>query len=401
MTTPECPRLRPFLAAIQDEQDPRFVNIRDRRGLSDRPCRVTVNELAWVQMFDGRRSLREIQAEAIRREAGQLLPLDVITSLVERLDQALLLDGPRFREFLASPVREPACLGTCAPEALRRQLGGLFAGPHGPGLPPPGRPDSALRAALIPHIDYARGGATYAWAFKEIAEHTDASLFVIIGTAHHSFERFTVTRKDFKTPLGIARTDQRTIDRLVTYYGDGLFHDEGAHLPEHSIELEVVFLQYLYDGRKPIRIVPLLVGSFHDCIEQGITPRQRPNIGRMVEALQRIDKETPEPICYIISGDLAHIGPDFGDSGPLDSDFLTSSRDKDQQLCRAAEAVGVERYFGILADEGDRRRVCGMPPTYTLLTALKPARGKLLHYDQYVHPRGQQSVSFASIGFYC
>ena len=50
--------------------------------------------------------------------------------------------------------------------------------------------------------------------------------------------------------------------------------------------------------------------------------------------------------------------------------------------------------------EADRRRICGLPPTYTLLEAIRPRRGKLLHYDQYVHPEGYESVSFASMGFY-
>ena len=97
-------------------------------------------------------------------------------------------------------------------------------------------------------------------------ERTDASLFVIIGTSHYSTHRFTLTRKHFKTPLGITPTDQGYIDALVRHYGEGLFDDEPNHLPEHSIELEVVFLQYVFEHRRPIRIVPLVVGSFHDCV---------------------------------------------------------------------------------------------------------------------------------------
>jgi hypothetical protein len=67
---------------------------------------------------------------------------------------------------------------------------------------------------------------------------------------------------------------------------------------------------------------------------------------------------------------------------------------------RAAEAANPEEYFRLIADEGDRRRICGLPPTYTVLEALRPSRGKVLHYDQYVHPRRYESVSFASVVFY-
>jgi AmmeMemoRadiSam system protein B len=401
--TLERPRLRPGLAAAKDGSDPRYVFLWDQLRVSNRPQRLTILEFMWVQMLDGERTLRDIQAEVMRQLGGEFLPLDWFISLVQNLDEALFLDSPRFREYLAAPVREPTCIGCYEgePEALRRQLTGLFTGPKGPGLPRRTRPNGALRAALIPHIDYQRGGATFAWGFKEVVERTDASLFVIIGTSHYSGHRFTLTRKDFKTPLGIAATEQTYIDRLVSHYGDGLFEDELAHLPEHSIELEVVLLQYLYENRRPIRIVPLLVGSFADCVLTGSpSPSAFADIARMVKALRRAEAETPEPICYIISGDLAHIGPKFGDPLPLDEAFLSHSCQQDQAILRQAEAADPAGFFGVIAAEGDRRRICGLPPTYTLLEAVRPHRGRVLHYDQYVHPRGLESVSFASVGFY-
>jgi AmmeMemoRadiSam system protein B len=276
----------------------------------------------------------------------------------------------------------------------------LFTGPKGPGLPADKKPDGRLRAALIPHIDYGRGGATFACGFKEVFERSAASLFVIIGTSHYSAHRYTLTRKNFKTPLGIVPTDQQYIDRLVAYYGDGLFDDEICHLPEHSIELEVVFLQYLYENRRPIRLVPLVVGSFQDSVVTGSEPRFRPDVARMIEALQKVEAETEEPICYIISGDLAHIGPKFEDPEPVSESFLAHSREQDRLLMQQAEAADPSGYFQVIADEQDRRRICGLPPTYTLLEAIRPKKGKLLHYDQYVEPRGFESVSFASVAFY-
>ena len=144
--------------------------------------------------------------------------------------------------------------------------------------------------------------------------------------------RFTLTRKHFQTPLGLAQTDQTYIDCLVSHYGEGLFDDElAAHLPEHSIELEVVFLQYLYPDT-PFRIVPLVVGSFHDCIETSLEPSEQDDIGRMIAALRAVEREMNEPICYIISGDLAHIGPKFGDPHPVSPTLLTHSRRQDHAL---------------------------------------------------------------------
>jgi AmmeMemoRadiSam system protein B len=401
--TLECPRLRPGLAVFQDGHDARYLILCDQLRLNPHSQRLTSWEFLCIQLFDGQRTLRDLQVESMRQLGGQLLTLESISALVRRLDDGLFLDSPRYRNRLAAPIREPVCIGCYEgePDALRRQLAGLFTGPRGPGLPRDIVPDGQLRAALVPHIDYHRGGTTYAWGFKEVFERTDAALFVIIGTSHYSSSRFTLTRQHFKTPLGIVPTDPAYIDRLVAHYGDGLFDDPLAHVPEHSIELEVVILRFWYQQRRPFRIVPLLVGSFQDCVVGGaITPTTQPDIGRMIEALRRTEAETREPICYLISGDLAHLGPKFGDPRPVDRPWLQQSRECDQTLIRRAEAVDMAGYYELVAGEYDRRRICGFPPTYTLLDAVRPRRGQLLHYDQFVHPEGYESVSFASMGFY-
>jgi AmmeMemoRadiSam system protein B len=402
MPTLDRPCLRAGLAAAQDENDPRFFVVWDQRRISKHRQRLSLLEFVSVQLFDGQRTMRDIQAEVMRKAGGQLVPMNFLAELVDKLDRALFLDGPRFRERLTSPVREPSCIGCydAQPDALRRQLERLFTGPKGPGLPQEQKPDGRLRAALIPHIDYPRGGTTFAWGFKEVFERTDASLFVIIGTSHYSAHRFTLTRQDFKTPLGVTPTDQDYIDRLLSHYGNGLFDDEFAHLPEHSIELEVVFLQYLYEGRRPIRMVPLLAGSYYDCVRTKTAPTEQADIARMVEALRRVEAETKEPICYIISGDLAHIGPKFGDANPVGEPWLGQSRDQDQAILRQAEAADPLGFFRVIAAEGDCRRICGLPPTFVTLEVVRPSRGRVLHYDQYIHPRGFESVSFASVAFY-
>jgi AmmeMemoRadiSam system protein B len=142
------------------------------------------------------------------------------------------------------------------------------------------------------------------------------------------------------------------------------------------------------------------VGPFSDCVQEGAAPTSQPDIRRMVEALRRVEVELDEPVCYIISGDLAHLGPKFRDPEPVSPAQLEHSRNQDLSLLYRLEAGDPLGYFRVIAEEGDARRVCGLPPTYTLLEALKPRCGQLLHYDQYVHPRGQESVSFASVAFY-
>jgi len=431
MPTPlDRPRLRPGLAAARDDRDQSAIVVFDQFRLSRQLLRVSPREFTWMQWLDGSNTLRDVQAAAMRESGGALVPIEPLLALVEKLDTALFLDGPRFEAFLTGPVREPSCLGCYPddPDELRRKLEGYFTGAGGPGLPEKRRrgeeekrrngvPDVSsspllpfsssdpangkrLRALLAPHIDYLRGGVSYAWAYKELAERTDASLFVIVGTSHYSAERFTLTRQNFKTPLGIVESDQKFIDKLVENYGRGLFEDPLAHAPEHSIELEVVFLQFLFENVRPIRIVPLVCGSFQDCIESGDEPAKSDDVGRMIAALRKAEADAGEPVCYVISGDLAHIGPKFGDPGRVTESQLTLSRVQDQALIERAEKVDASAYFRIVEQEGDTRRICGLPPTYVVLQASMPTSGKLLHYGQYVHPRGHESVSFASMAFY-
>ena len=249
-------------------------------------------------------------------------------------------------------------------------------------------------------MDYARGNVTYGWGFKELVEQTDARVFVVVATSHHSLHRFTLTRQHFETPLGVAENDQAYVDRLANEYGDGVFDDPVAHLPEHSVELEVVLLQYLLEGHRPFRIVPLLVGSFGDCLDEGRPPAEAADIGRMVAALRTAEAACGEPVCYLISGDLAHIGPKFGDKARVADPWLSESRTRDRAILGRIEAADPAGYFEFVAGEADERRICGLPPTLLTLEVIRPRKGRVLHYQQFVHPQGYESVSFAAAAFY-
>jgi AmmeMemoRadiSam system protein B len=249
-------------------------------------------------------------------------------------------------------------------------------------------------------MDYARGNVTYGFGFKELFEATAARLFVVVATSHYSPARFTLSRQHFATPLGTVETDQGFVDRVMRRYGDGLFDDPAAHVPEHSIELELPPLQFLYDGAEPVRIVPLLVGSFGECVEEKRPPAEDADVRRMADALAAAEAEAGEPVCYLISGDLAHIGPKFDDPVPLDDARLGHSRGQDERLLESLMRADADGYFRVIADEGDERRICGLPPTYLTLLAAKPNGGRVLHYQQYVHPQGHESVSFAAAALY-
>ncbi len=405
MTPLDRPRLRGSITPQIDPEDDRFFYLADRSRISPYLVRMPREAAGLLALFDGESSLRDIQALLMRELEGEPVSIDLLEQLAGKLDAALMLDSPRFEqrkaELLREPIREPACIGCYAgdPDDLREQLQGLFTHPNGPGLPNGAVPDGSFHGALIPHIDFHRGGLAFAWAYKELVERCAAEVFVILGTSHHSLQRFTLTRKNFRTPLGDVPTDTEYVDRIAAHYGDGVFDDElEAHIQEHSIEFQAVLLQYVLSGKRPFTIVPLLIGSFHECIEAGLPPSCRHDIQRMIEALKRA--EAGKRVCYLASGDLAHIGPKFGDPRLVDDPWLDLSRRQDHRLLERAAAVDLDGFFQVVVDERDTRRICGFPPTYTLLAALEPGRGRVLHYDQYVAPDGQESVSFASVAFY-
>src|SRR5262249_8988378 len=291
------PKLRPG-REVMAGPEPQIVVIIDHFRLGG-PFPLSRDAFDLIRLFDGRKTLADVRAESVIM-FGEAVPLDALTNLVEALDQEFFLESPRLFDRLTVPDRPPVCIGCydADPDSARKQLRRLFTATGGPGLP--GAPgcrvatEGPVRAVLLPHMDYQRGGVTYGWGFKELVERTDASLFVVIATSHFSGRRFTLTRQNFCSPLGRGETDQAHIDRIVEYFGDGLFDDPFAHAPEHSIELEVVGMQFAFAGR-PFRIVPLLVGSFFDCVGARARPGDRPDVAQMVAALGAAEAEAKEP----------------------------------------------------------------------------------------------------------
>jgi AmmeMemoRadiSam system protein B len=285
---------------------------------------------------------------------------------------------------------------------LLAQLDRLFVHEEGSGppRPTPERGSALLRGVMSPHIDFQRGGPVYTWAYRELVERSDAEVFVILGVAHQPcYRRFALTRDDFETPLGLVRTDRDFVDRLAGLAGGHLFDDERAHDPEHSIEFQAVFLRYLLGADRDFRIVPILVGSFHDLMTSGVDPIECDEVRRFVEALVQTEKECGKKVAYIGGVDLSHVGPEFGDRARVDASTLERLSQFDRAMLDRAAANDPRGWFGTAAAVGNRWRVCGLAATYTMLHAIGPSRGRLLRYRQTVDGRGHCCVSFASMAF--
>ena len=406
----EHPKLRPIEAFPVDLGGREVICLRDPTQLADDAVFVPREALVILAHFDGKHSILDIQ-EAYTRQHGRLLSSDAIKGLIAKLDQSLLMDNKRFKAhrdqlvaaFRASPVRHAAHAGTAYeadPIALGDQLAGYFADPTGPGTDAVLTMDGAIQGILAPHIDPRRGGPCFAWAYETIRQVT-ADLFVIFGTAHQpTAVPFPLTLKDYATPLGIVETDKAFVRALARRYPTDLLSDEWAHRSEHSIEFQVLFLQYIFGPTRKFRVVPILVGSFSECVARQINPAEMVHIADFIQAIREVASARNQPICYIVGGDLAHVGMKFGDEGPLTPVCLDQVAQDDQALLAAAAQIDAEGFFQVIAEHHDRRRICGFPPTYLLLSTIPATAGTVLKYSQAVEPATQSMVSYASVVFH-
>jgi MEMO1 family protein len=386
-----------------------FVVLQDLCGALAEPVLLPVDGYDHiVRHFDGQSTLAEIQARVLR-QTGMFLPLGDLESLVRRLDAAMILEGPTFSAFYQSyreSGRRPAALAgrsyAATVRALRTQLEQFFVDAHGSGMPADGAglDPSDLRGILSPHIDFQRGGPVYTWSYKELVEKSAADTFVVLGVAHQYCQRrFALTCKDFETPLGTVATDRAFVDRIASLAGRDLFDDELSHRTEHSIEFQVVFLQYVLGGKRDFTIVPILVGSFHDLMERGIDPIDDPDVGRFVQALKAAERSSGKKVVYIGGIDLCHVGPEFGDPAPVEPGLQEQVRQFDDAMLDRAAAGDAAGWFRTAAGVRNRWRVCGLAATYTMLHAMGPSRGRLLKYKQAIDDRRTCCVSFASMVF--
>ncbi len=407
------PRLRRVDAFPLEHEGRRFLGLRDPGGYADGAVMVPIELLQIVARFDGQHSVADIQ-RAVLHATGESVPRAGIEELVATLDTHGFLEGDAFEarrstvdsEFLAAPTRPAAHAGdayAADPGALAYAMDEFFTSPAGPGAirrsPSPCAPDVAVRAVIAPHIDFRRGGPAYAWAYRDLAERGDADVFVIFGTCHAGMRQpFAVTRKAYETPFGPARVDVELVDALARRAGGlDLFDAEAAHRGEHSIEFQAVFLQYLHGGRRDVRIVPVLTSFAHEAIARGTTPSDTDAVRRFHDALAETIDATARRVVFIAGADLAHVGPQFGDPSPLSIPDLARVEDEDRAMLTSVERGDADGFFESVAGDGDRRRICGLSPIYSLLRMVDGTPGQLRRYAQWPDPNG--TVTFASVVF--
>ena len=397
MSLPLQPRLRRVESFPTHDSHGQVVFVlRDPEGFSS-PIVLPHAATVVASLMDGTRTLEQIQ-----QEFGRQVAIEEIRGLAQELDNRLFLDTDRFRArwkaeiegYLNRRSRPAAHAGAlirpirtrCASSSTRSSR--TSAVPRAPAEPTAAAPEptpSRLCGVLSPHIDFHRGGPAFAWAYKRLVEESNADLFVIFGTAHSPMRNlFSVTRKDFETPLGVVETDRKFVARLTKKVAAqpggadlNLAADELAHRREHSIEFQAVFLQYLLAGKRPFKIVPVLVGSFHEFVATGASPLDSPQVAAFVTAMRQTAAEHAGRVCYISGGDLRASASGLA-IGRFWTPRLQEQAANDRELLAAACSADAEGFFRHVAREQDRNRICGLSPTYTMMQVMKPERGELL-----------------------
>ncbi|MEE9144279.1 MAG: AmmeMemoRadiSam system protein B [Candidatus Binatia bacterium] len=410
------PQLRRVDAFPLQQDGKNLICLQDPLHFS-KPLGVSPETYFVLCQLDGRHSLVDIQAAYSKRFNAILLSEDLI-GVIDLLDRHYYLKNQRFldyqgrinEEFCRMSERPPAHVASVYkedPEDLRAQLSGYFHPPDGPGDPTPKHSNSVPKAIVAPHIDFHRGGPCYAWAYKGLAECPGADLYILLGTSHNGGENpFTATLKDFVTPLGTVETDKEFIRKLQKSYDHDLFADEHLHRTEHSLEFQVVYLKYLAEfqaalsaQKKPFKIVPILVSSFHGMVINRTLPERDPRIANFLETLRGLVQDEARRVCFVAGVDLAHVGAQFGDRDPITPEFMKWVEQEDQSLIKMLAGLDARGFFDEIAKDQDRRRICGFSPLYSLIHLLDGTEGRCLKYSQAFTAETGSTVTFTSMVF--
>lgn len=405
----KTPRIRPIEAFPAQMSGTEMIGIKDATGICPEVVFVSAETFFLIRLMDGTNTLRDLQA-AYMRQYGSLLYTDKIEALIEQLNSRYLLDNQNFEDYLRqlredfkkSETRGAAFAGKgyeANPDLLKAQLEGYFTGGDGPGLPEEKGEERALKGIVAPHIDFNRGGKCYAHAYKTLGESLKSNLYCILGTCHTPMQHpFAFTRKAFETPLGRVEVAQDLVEECASKLPFDPFADEFSHRSEHTIEFQVIFLQYLL-GKRDFKIFPILCSSFHDMILGAVSPMEYPLYPDAVSILKQALTSLPS-LCLVASADLAHVGPQFGHQEPVTPGVLAEVKSKDLEMLGYVEQLQGEEFYRFILQEGDRRNICGLPPIYALIHLIGAQRGEVLNYQQWSDPAGQGAVTFAGMAFY-
>ena len=349
----------------------RVFVVKDGLGLITQPILLQRDDIQFLQLLDGTRTVQNIQLFFMRQQGGLLVSSDSIRKRLEKYDSMFLLDSDLYREaknkifekFSRQDIRRAFLAGHGYPETeeeLRVLLDSLFKIDSQRDI---NVEFSSLKALISPHIDLEIGKEIYREAYTILRGLSPKKIF-LFGTGHSLQDNYiSLTEKDYETPLGIARTDKDIVRKLKSA----------------SISVSALY------------------GSFFDILATYSRPAQIPGLNVFLEALREILAELSSDALCVAGVDFSHIGPKFGhaeSSGAL----IREGRAHDKGLIESICSGDVKGFWEETQRVNGFYNVCGFSALSCLLEVLPQVEGQLLGYDFWEEAPTQSAVSFAAIG---
>jgi len=179
-----------------------------------------------------------------------------------------------------------------SPKGCLKQVQQLLPNEPLTGLP------ARIVAGVVPHAGWVFSGDLSALVFAAIRGQQAVDTFVIFGAVHRvcaSSHGLLYDSGQWGSPLGVIDVDEELAAAILDEAPDIIKADTSVHFREHSIEVQVPFIQHLFPDAK---IVPLMVPPILEACEIGRS------VGRVIS---RSDKR----IVAVASTDLTHYGPSY------------------------------------------------------------------------------------------
>ncbi|MDA4112961.1 MAG: AmmeMemoRadiSam system protein B [Thaumarchaeota archaeon] len=271
-------------------------------------------------------------------------------------------------------VRRPAVAGSFYPEEtgeLRRAIRSSYTNPLGPGLLPPSREERrGVLACVCPHAGYVYSGPVAAHSYLWLSSLRRPELVVIVGPNHYGVGSgiSTFREGDWATPLGNLPVDAQAARKIVELTGL-VDYDPESHRREHSIEVQLPFLQDVYHEFK---ILPISL-AFQD-IE---TARE---LGRGLSTLLK-----GRDAILIASSDLTHYEP------------APAAREKDMALLDTVRRLDTASFYSILEER--RITACGYGAIATVMEASRLLGSKAGGLHKYASSGDTTGDNDAVVGY--
>jgi len=229
----------------------------------------------------------------------------------------------------AATVRPPAVAGAfypADPAQLRRMVTRFLE----EAVPPP-RPFHVPYAVVAPHAGYVYSGPIAGSAYAPFAARArDIDTVILVGASHHFPYRGIAasSMEAFRTPLGLVPVDRELTEQACEHRSVG-YLDE-AHAPEHSLEVQLPFLQMLLPE---FLIVPLLCGA---------TSYQE-----IAEVMDLLWEDRRDHSIVVVSSDLSHY-LDYDSARRLDRSTAEAIEDLDPERISEEQACGRIPIGGLL-----------------------------------------------------